>query len=115
MDELLLVIYTGSRVYHMQVSVTQKKQARALVRQGKATVNAYPEVAVWAWNEREFLQAAKVDSKGRRVVYNVGFPSVYQTSEHTRFDLCERPRAIQTAKPQQLGIGHILKHACCLS
>ena len=41
-----------------------------------------------------------------QAVYNVGYPSVYQTSEHLRFDLVERRRLTSRGTRQRLGMRH---------
>ena len=47
-----------------------------------------------------------MDEKKHVAVYKVAVPSVYQTSEHLRFEWAARPPANVRAKPTRVGIGH---------
>ena len=96
----------GTAQYQLQLSKTQKKQARSLVLNGKATNQRYAAAVFWTWNSGVSVVPTKSDVKRQTALYNIGFPSVYQTSEHLRFDLVERPRRAPTGRPVQLGIGH---------
>ena len=77
-----------------------------MVLNGKATNQQYPAVHFWAWNSRINLPPTRINKKTQSATYDVGFPSIYQTSEHFRFDLTQRPRERKSARPEQLGIGH---------
>ena len=98
-------IVLGSKDFHMQVNRTQQKQAKTLVLHGKATSNYYPDSAWYAWNDQK-MTPTQVNQKKDRVKYEVGFPSVFQTSEHLRFSLVGRPNAVLLSKKKRLGIGH---------
>jgi hypothetical protein len=97
----------GTSNYHRQLSRTQFRQARSCtVLNGKSTHCHYPDVAFWSWNDRSTLNPTRVNLKTGSSVYQVGFPSVFQTSEALRFDLVHRPASIRRSRKVRLGIGH---------
>ena len=109
-DDFNSLLYTsGTFEYHRQVNTTQKRQARAMVLNGKSTSFPYPESEFWRWNNRISLHPTRTYKRKIQATYNVGFPSVFQTSEHLRFDLVERPRAQSRGTSQRLGIGHTVR------
>ena len=65
-------------------------------------------MAFWEWNDRS-LQPARHIVSTDRTTYETGFPSIFQTSEHLRFDLADRPRSIKVTKSRRLGIGHTVR------
>ena len=77
-----------------------------MVLNGKATNQRYPAVHFWAWNSPLDLKPTRINKKTQSLTFDVGFPSVYQTSEHFRYDLTQRPGQSASIRPKQLGIGH---------
>ena len=99
---MTIAVVIGTLIYHRLTNRRQLTQAKRLVLNGKSAKFDYPDYAFWEWNSPDLVST----STPVHTVHKVGFPSVFQTSEHLRFDLVKRPRSVRGVKTPRLGIGH---------